>query len=118
MARISIPEGPGGDPVQVGPLRPEMGKAVGSSIDAAYNHSRLPAREREAARMRIAELNDCAICHDFRAERFEADGVDGELYANVADYRESTSYTEREKLAIEYDQRFATDHRSCDDACF
>ena len=42
-------------------LRPEMGSAVGALVDAAYKKSRLPAREREAARMRIAQLNDCPI---------------------------------------------------------
>jgi alkylhydroperoxidase family enzyme len=38
-----------------------MGAAIGELVDAAYKKSRLPAREREAARMRIAQLNDCPI---------------------------------------------------------
>ena len=37
------------------------GAAVAAMSDAAYKHSRLSAREREAARMRIAQLNDCHI---------------------------------------------------------
>jgi alkylhydroperoxidase family enzyme len=118
VARITIPDGPGGDPVQVWTLRPEMGKAVGAIIDAAYNRSRLPAREREAARMRIAELNDCTICHDFRAARFQAEGATDDLYSGVSQYRDDDRYTGREKLAIEYAERFALDHRSCDDAFF
>ena len=61
MARIDIPAGEGGDPVMVWTLRPEMGEAIGELVDAAYKRSRLPAREREAARMRIAQLNDCPI---------------------------------------------------------
>jgi AhpD family alkylhydroperoxidase len=29
--------------------------------EAAYYRSKLPAREREAARMRVAQLNECPI---------------------------------------------------------
>jgi alkylhydroperoxidase family enzyme len=61
MARIDVPEGPGGDAAMVWTMRPELGRAVGLLIDAAYKKSRIPVREREAARMRIAQLNDCPI---------------------------------------------------------
>ncbi len=61
MARIDIPHGDGGDAAMVWSLRPEMGSAIGQLVDAAYKKSRLPAREREAARMRVAQLNDCPI---------------------------------------------------------
>lgn len=61
MARIEIPHGEGGDAVQVWSLRPELGQALIHITDVAYNHSVLSPREREAARMRIAQLNDCPI---------------------------------------------------------
>lgn len=61
MARIDIPEGEGGDAVQVWSLRPEMAKAVVAMTNAAYHKSILPVRVREAARMRIAQLNDCPV---------------------------------------------------------
>jgi alkylhydroperoxidase family enzyme len=61
MARIEIPEGDGGEAVQIWSLRPEMGKAIARLSDAAYNLSVLPVRVREAARMRIAQINDCPI---------------------------------------------------------
>ena len=61
MARIDIPAGNGGEPVQLWQLRPEMGAGVAAMIDAAYHQSKLPVRVREAARMRIAQLNDCPI---------------------------------------------------------
>lgn len=61
MARIQIPAGDGGDAAMVWTMRPALGHAVGRLVDAAYKKSRLPAREREAARMRIAQLNDCPI---------------------------------------------------------
>jgi alkylhydroperoxidase family enzyme len=61
VARIDIPDGEGGDAVQVWSLRPEMAKAVVGMTNAAYHKSILPARVREAARMRIAQLNDCPV---------------------------------------------------------
>ncbi len=61
MARIDIPDGEGGDAVQVWSLRPEMASAVSKLTEAAYHRSILPVRVREAARMRIAQLNDCPI---------------------------------------------------------
>jgi alkylhydroperoxidase family enzyme len=45
-------------------------------------------------------------------------GVDEQLYAHVAEYRDHPGYTEQERLAIEYAERFVTDHLSIDDAFF
>jgi alkylhydroperoxidase family enzyme len=45
-------------------------------------------------------------------------GVTPELYEHVAEYRERDDYTEREKLAIEYAERFVVDHAGIDDAFF
>jgi alkylhydroperoxidase family enzyme len=118
MARIDIPDGPGGDETMVWTLRPEMGAAIGQLIEAAYHQSILPAREREAARMRIAQLNECVICQAYRAASFSDEGCTPELYAHVAEYREREEYTTREKLAIEYAERFAIDHTGIDDELF
>lgn len=40
------------------------------------------------------------------------------MYSHVSEYREYDSYSEREKLAIEYAERFALDHLSLDDNFF
>jgi len=45
-------------------------------------------------------------------------GVTPGLYAHVAEYRERDEYTVREKLAIEYAERFAVDHTGIDDELF
>ena len=42
-------------------------------------------------------------------------GVTEELYAHVADHREHAEYSEAERVAIEYAERFALDHLSIDD---
>jgi alkylhydroperoxidase family enzyme len=118
MPRIAIPPGEGGDAVQMWSLRPEMGSAVNRLVDAAYNKSILPVRVREAARMRIAQLNDCPVCLSFRALSVKEQGVTEDFYAHVADHDTETMYSEEERLAIVYAERFAVDHLAIDDALF
>jgi alkylhydroperoxidase family enzyme len=118
MARIDIPAGEGGDAVQMWRLRPEMGSAINRLIDAAYNKSVLPVRVREAARMRIAQLNDCPVCLTFRAASVKEKGVPEDFYAHVAEHDTSDLYSTQERLAIAYAERFAVNHLAIDDAFF
>ena len=99
-------------------LRPELGGMVERMIYGAYRQSMLPAEERELARMRIAQINDCVACSDFRAPSVLGAGIAPELYDNVASYATYPGYTPRQRLAIEYAERFATAHASIDDAFF
>jgi AhpD family alkylhydroperoxidase len=115
MARINVPEGDGGDRTMVWTLRPEMAAMVDSMISTAYHRSIIPPDEREAARMRIAQLNACDACATFRAPSVVEAGVDEDTYAHVAEWRNWPGYTQRQRLAIEYAERFATDHRTIDD---
>jgi alkylhydroperoxidase family enzyme len=115
MARLDIPPGEGGDAVQIWSLQPELGAAATRLVNAAYNKSILPVRVREAARMRIAQLNECTVCLAFRADRVKAQGLGEEFYCAVGSSDEST-LTEQERLAVEYAERFAVDHTSIDDA--
>jgi AhpD family alkylhydroperoxidase len=84
----------------------------------AYQDSILPADERELARMRIAQINDCVACSDFRAPSVLDAGIAPELYENVAAYATYPGYTPRQRLAIEYAERFAIEHPSIDDEFF
>src|SRR5215831_5408130 len=118
MARIEVPAGEGGDAVMVWSLRPEMGKAVNRLSDAAYNKSTLPVRVREAARMRIAQLNQCVVCMGFRAESVQRQGLTEDFYEHVAEYHTDDRYSAQERLAVEYAERFALDHTNIDDAFF
>lgn len=118
MPHIDIPEGKADPEVRVWALRPEMGIGAGALSHAIYEQSILPVRERELARMRIALINDCAICRQWRS----TPGAEGALteaeYDGVADWRGFDGYSERERLAIEYAERFALDHHSLDDEFF
>jgi AhpD family alkylhydroperoxidase len=117
-ARLDVPDGPGGEAAMIWTLRPELGAMVERMIRGAYQQSILPAEERELARMRIAQINDCVACSDFRAPSVLEAGLAPELYENVAAYATYPGYTPRQRLAIEYAERFATVHESIDDAFF
>jgi AhpD family alkylhydroperoxidase len=118
MARIDVPDGPGGDPAMVWTLRPEMAGMVDRMVSTVYQRSLLPAAEREVARMRIAQLNACDACATFRAPSVVEAGVTEDLYQHLDEYESWPGYTTRQRLAIEYAERFATAHREIDDAFF
>jgi alkylhydroperoxidase family enzyme len=117
MARLDLPDGDQPEIVRVWGLRPEMGEAVQRLSYAVYSQSQLPARVKEAARMRIAQINDCAVCRGWRIPELAAQGVDEELYAHVHEPA-AGDYSAQEQLAIEFAERFALDHRTLDDAFF
>ena len=118
MARLDLPEGDQPEIARVRQLRPEMGDAVRDLSIAVYQKSQLPARVREAVRMRIAEINGCVVCQGWRIPELAEQGVDEELYAHVGAWRDHPQYSEQERLAVEYAEKFALDHRSIDDAFF
>jgi AhpD family alkylhydroperoxidase len=118
VARIDVPHGPGGDAAMVWSLWPEMAGMVDRMIITAYQRSKLPASEREVARMRIAQLNACDACATFRAPSVVDAGITDDDYAHVEEWRTWLGYTDRQRLAIEYAERFATDHRAIDDELF
>ena len=118
MPYIDIPEGDADPEVRVWSLRPEMGIGAGALSHAIYEQSIVPVRERELARMRIALINGCAICQQWRS----TPGAEGQLtedeYAHVTEYASYAPYNARERLAIEYAELFALDHHAIDDAFF
>ena len=61
MARINVPDGDQPEIYRVWALQPALGKAVADLSNAVYQESTLPARVKEAVRMRIAQVNDCPI---------------------------------------------------------
>jgi alkylhydroperoxidase family enzyme len=115
MARISFPERGYGEHVDWALLRPEMAVGMGALSEAVYKNSKLPLREREAARWTIALINDCVVCQDTRARDGVAAGVDEGFYGEVANWRTSPVLSDRERLAAEFAQHFALDHLGMDD---
>jgi len=93
---------------------PKIGPAAARYSAAVYEHTTLSLREFESARARVAQINNCLFCLDWRTER-DGEKVDEALFADVAGWRESTGLSDRERLAAEYAERFAADHLSLDD---
>jgi AhpD family alkylhydroperoxidase len=122
VARIDVPSGPGGQhggaASTVWRLRPEMGAMVESMVSTVYQRSILPAEEREVARMRVAQLNACVACSNFRAPSVVAAGVTEDLYEHLEDAATYAGYSQRQRLAVEFAERFATNHREIDDELF
>ena len=119
MPNVSVP--PGADPlIHVWTeLAPAITSAAGGYSSAVYEHSSLSLREFEAARITMARINDCALCLDWRTARdvpargAAADEVPEDYYAAVGS-SDDADLTERERLAAEFAERFATDHRAMD----
>ncbi len=61
MARIEVPQGEGLEASRLWALAPHLGTGVHALGKAVYEVSSLPIREREVARMRIAQLNECTV---------------------------------------------------------
>ena len=118
MPHIDIPEGHADPEVRVWALRPEMGIGAGALSHAIYEQSIVPVRERELARMRIAWINGCAICRQWRKTPGAAGNVTEDDYAHVLEFRTYDGYSARERIAIEYAERFALEHETIDDAFF
>jgi len=95
--------------------------AAGALSDAVYRNSSLPLREFEAARVRIAQINDCQLCLDWRTARdvpsrgADPDAVPAELYQKVGTDPGWEGFTERERLAAEFAERYALDHQRMDE---
>jgi alkylhydroperoxidase family enzyme len=93
---------------------PKIGVPAAMFSAAVYEHSSLSLREFEAARTRIAQVNHCLFCLDWRTER-DGEQVDESFYDEIATWRDSAALTDRERLAAEYAERFASEHLSLDD---
>ncbi len=108
-------------------LAPAQMAAMTDFSRQVYLNSKLPLREFEGARARIALINGCQICKRFRAiddvpvyleglGESAANGVhrngappEEAFYLAIPDWRAATLYSPRERLAIEYAERFSLD---------
>jgi alkylhydroperoxidase family enzyme len=96
-----------------GEMVPGIGAAASRFSLAVYEHSTLGLREFEAARLRIAQINGCLFCLDWRTERDGQKVEDGFAEA-VTDWRATDAFDERTRLAAEYAERYALDHHNLD----
>ncbi|MEV0259586.1 carboxymuconolactone decarboxylase family protein [Streptomyces sp. NPDC050732] len=112
--RIDIPEGQDAIPYVWGDMVPGIGAAASNFSLAVYAHTTLGLREFEAARLRIAQINGCVFCLDWRTERDGRKVEDGFADA-VTQWRTTDAFDDRTRLAAEYAERYALDHHNLDD---
>src|SRR5437763_10687458 len=105
MARIELSPGPGPEVARALQVAPHFVDVV-TAYESAVAQSTLDPRLHELVRYRIAQINQCTICLDYR--RDDAD-VDEELLLCVAAWRDHDGFTDAEKAAIEFAERFAGD---------
>jgi alkylhydroperoxidase family enzyme len=112
---VDVPDG--ADPITYvwGELVPGIGPAAARFSAAVYARTTLGLREFEAARLRIAQINGCVFCQDWRTER---DGmrVEAGFEDAVREWATTDLLDERTRLAAEYAERYALDHHGLDDA--
>jgi AhpD family alkylhydroperoxidase len=114
MARIDLPGGDSPEVVRALSLRPAFAKAVGG-YDSAVWESGLDWRLHELVRMQIAQINECTVCLSWRTPQALDAGVTDALLAGVAHAADSPDYTDAERIAIEYAERFSRDSAGIDD---
>ncbi|MEB8336972.1 carboxymuconolactone decarboxylase family protein [Streptomyces endophyticus] len=112
--RIDIPDGQEPIPYVWGEMVPGIGPAAAQFSMAVYDHSSLGLREFEAARLRIAQINGCLFCLDWRTER-DGEKVEESFIDAVEGWRETDAFDERTRLAAEYAERYAVDHHGLDE---
>ncbi|MFH5227992.1 carboxymuconolactone decarboxylase family protein [Antrihabitans spumae] len=111
---IDVPDGK--DPIAYvwGEMVPGIGTAAAKFSLKVYSDTTLGLREFEAARLRIAQINGCIFCQDWRTERDGA-RVESTFAEAVENWRTTDAFDERTRLAAEYAERYALDHHGLDD---
>jgi alkylhydroperoxidase family enzyme len=110
---IDVPDGK--DPIAYvwGEMVPGIGPAAAGLSLAVYEHTTLGLREFEAARLRIAQINGCVFCLDWRTER-DGEKVEESFAEAVEDWRTTDAFDDRTRLAAEFAERYAIDHHGID----
>lgn len=110
---IDVPDGR--DPIEYvwGEMVPGIGPAAAGLSLAVYEHTTLGLREFEAARLRIAQINGCVFCLDWRTER-DGRTVEESFAEAVEDWRTTDAFDDRTRLAAEFAERYAIDHHGID----
>ncbi|MER7605852.1 carboxymuconolactone decarboxylase family protein [Nocardioides sp. NPDC023903] len=110
---IDVPEDK--DPIAYvwGEMVPGIGPAAAGLSLAVYEHTTLGLREFEAARLRIAQINGCVFCLDWRTER-DGEKVEESFAEAVEQWRTTDAFDDRTRLAAEFAERYAIDHHGID----
>ena len=111
MARIELPPGDEPEATRALALRPELQAAL-DKLERAVWKSKLDRRLHELVRMRVAKLNRCTVCTDWRNPTWCDDEA---LLGAVEQWDIAPGFTDAERVALEYAERFCMDSAGIDD---
>jgi AhpD family alkylhydroperoxidase len=111
MARVDLPDGNQLEVARALQLAPHFAEVV-AGYERAVAKSTLDRRMHELVRYRIAQLNQCTVCLNFR---WDAAGVTEDEHALVADHATHDEFTAVEQAALTFAELFATDSTAISD---
>ena len=111
MARLDLPEGDQLEVARALQLAPHFGEVV-AGYERAVAKSSLDRRLHELVRYRIAQINQCTVCLNFR---WDGAGVSDNERALVEDHGRHAEFTAAEQAALTYAELFATESTAISD---
>jgi len=91
-----------GDPIRIFAHHPKLMSGYGALEMATDRSSLVPERIKHLAELRAATLAGCEWCLDYASSIATAANVSEEDMRALADYRESDTFDETEKLVLDY----------------
>jgi alkylhydroperoxidase family enzyme len=104
VARIDLPEGEGLDVGKALMLTPHFIDVV-VGYEKAIAASPIDPRLHELVRYRVALINQCTVCLDFRRND---SGIDEPTFTQIEAFRDSTLFSDTEKQALVFTEMFCT----------
>jgi AhpD family alkylhydroperoxidase len=117
MPKIELPQAEGNEIARALSYDPDLATAF-RGLSGAVRNADLDPRLHEVVRMRVAQLNECLYCQAFREQGARDAGVTEDLLALVSDWRVSPAFSDAERAALEYTERFMLDSPGIDAALF
>lgn len=112
MSRIPLPDGDAPENTRALALRPTFQAAI-DQLERAVWKSTLDRRLHELVRMRVGKINQCTVCTSWRNPTW---CDDERLLGTVDQWATAPGFTDAERVALEYAERFCTDSTNIDGA--
>jgi AhpD family alkylhydroperoxidase len=97
---------------------PAIAGPFGEFMKTLRESSVLPRRLVELVRLRVSFHNQCRSCMAIRYADGVVDGVTEDLVCSLEKPEDAPDLSEREKVALAFADKMATDHLSISDDCF
>lgn len=103
---------------------PEMARVVAQCRSTAYVMQAwtrlhfggvLPHRLKELVRIRLSVVVSCGYCSSIQTDRSRQEGLTDEVIDGMSDFEDSLSFSEPEKAAIRYADRFEANNIASDE---